>query len=142
MKNEKETRTSSQSQQPRASEAVDIIKDCVKATFEKLNNLDGEIGTLQKIKSSLKRDLVDLKEGRLDRIVERQEIDPVSKAASVLRVEIKVEVNGKSNSPWYVPYFIYLEKFPDGEKAVVNNSITKINASGSYKLQSGEIKFL
>jgi len=114
------------------------IKQIVKATFEKLIKTETLLSDNQKIKSALKRDLSDLAEGRVDRIVERHEIDTVSKEESVFQVMVKIEVGAKNNSPWYVPYIVKL----DGEEMEINNSVAKTYAKGSYKLDNGEIKYL
>ena len=114
------------------------IKQIVKATFEKLTHTEAILSDNQKIKSALKRDLSDLAEGRIDRIVERHEIDAISKENSVFQVAPKIEVGSQNNSPWYIPYLVKL----DGEEMEVNNSVAKTYSKGSYKLDNGEIKYL
>jgi hypothetical protein len=116
----------------------DNIKKLVKATFEKLLNIENILEENQKIKAVLKRDLTDMAEGRIDRILERQSIDEVSKKESVFTVKMKVEVGSKTSSPWYVPYIAVLDK----TELAVNNSASKTYAKGSYKLDNGEIRYL
>jgi hypothetical protein len=123
---------------------VKIIKDVVQFTFEAMTAVKTRINELNKEKQALKRDLIDMKEGRLDRIQERHAIDPVSKDVSIFSVERKVEIGKENASPWYVPYLIHM-KDKDGNAAKlgeINNSVLKINAGGSYQLNNGEVKYL
>lgn len=125
---------------------VEIIKRVALSTLEELEKTEILLSELQKKKSSLRRDLLDLKEGRLDRIEERHMADQDSKSASIFTVEKKVVVNSKETSPWYIPYLIAF-KDSDGEYKIerdldINNSITRIHAAGTYKLVNGEARFL
>jgi len=128
-----------QSQQEREQQG-EIIKDAVRATFEKLAIIESTLSDFQKIKSVLKRDLNDMAEGRLDRIAERQGMDTVSNIESVFSIAAKVEIGTKTSSPWYVPYLLTFRNDKDAKE--VNNSISKTYAKGSYKLKNGEIKYL
>lgn len=118
----------------------DVIKNAVQATFEKLAIIESTLSDFQKIKSVLKRDLNDMAEGRLDRIVERQGMDTVSKNESAFIVTSKIEIGSKTVSPWYVPYLLTFRS--DNNAKEINNSIAKTYAKGSYKIKSGEIKYL
>lgn len=120
---------------------IDIIKRAVRETFHAIIKIEAEVSETQKIRAALKRDLLDLKEGRLDRIVHRQKIDVVSKEHSIFLVEPKVEIGGKSSSQWYIPYYI---RFRDEELGgvTINNSITKVHAGGACQLDNGEVKYL
>ena len=128
-----------QSQQEREQQG-EIIKNAVQATFEKLAIIESTSSDFQKIKSVLKRDLNDMAEGRLDRIVERQGMDTISNIESVFAITSKVEIGSKTSSPWYVPYLLTFRNTKDAKE--VNNSIAKTYAKGSYKLKNGEIKYL
>ncbi len=128
-------------------EKVELIKSVVRNTLEELDGIDGEINRLQKKKAALRRDLTDLKEGRLDRIEERQGLDSESKSFSVFTVVKKVTIGSGETNPWYIPYFLVLRNVPTineiaTENLDINNSMTKINAAGSYKLQCGKIAYL
>ena len=120
----------------------------IKQTLEKLYEADKAMEELHHERSVLKRDLADLKEGRLDRIEERQKID--SKAGristfAVLKIQRGDKTSMKDVSPWYEPYKITVSgnaENTDTNEMEVNNSIVKLNATGSYKLDSGEVRFL
>jgi len=118
------------------------VKAIVKATFEAIDSLEEEKNLLQNKIKILKHDLFDLKDGRLDRVLERQEIDPIAKATSTLIV--KKKEGQQSVSPWYVEYLVSYkidDIFVDTALSL-NNSIIKLNASGSYKLSNDTIKYL
>lgn len=118
---------------------VAIIKEAVKLTFEKLEELEKQKNSLQNSIKILKHDLFDLKDGRLDKILERQELNEEVKSISVISVT-KVVPNGQVNvSPWYEEYEF---KVLEGKLCKINNSITKTHAGGSYKLKDGAIRYL
>ena len=119
---------------------VDSIKVAVELTFEALEAMEREKSILQDKIRVLKHDLYDLKDGRLDRIAERQELGG-EKKISVFVVK-KVENQPASLSPWYVEYDMEVGKEGEDLSYRVNNSITKMHASGTYKLKSGDIKYL
>ena len=121
-------------------ERVDNLKEAIVITFEKLDDIEKEIVDLQKKKSSLKRDLNDLKEGRLDRIEDRHNIDGDSAKNSMFTVSKKVVIGKGESNPWYIPFMVEIRGSKN--KFEINNSMTKINAQGSYKLKNGEIRFL
>ena len=125
---------------PQHKDAKEAIKNIVALTLHELSLVEGEIQIKQKRRSCLKRDLNDLKEGRLDRIKERHDIDEHSKAISVFTLELKVVIGDKrSENLWYMPYILSL----DGkEEAEINNSLTKTHASGTYPLSNGETKYV
>jgi len=81
------------------------VKAIVKKTLEKLETVRKDLKVLQEKERILKMDIDDLKEGRLDRIAERQEVDPEAKKVSVV-VIIKEKVVVKEVSPWYWPYHV------------------------------------
>jgi len=122
---------------------ITVIKQAVKHTFERLEALEKEKNDVQNKIKILKHDLFDLKDGRLDRILERQSMDDETRTISVVIVAKVPAVAGQSNaSPWYEEYKVSVL----GDNGVVdcniNNSITKTNASGSYKLADGSIRYL
>lgn len=117
----------------------DAIKKVVALTLEKLVHIEGELSDKQKERSALKRDLNDLKEGRLDRIKERHDVDQDSKSISVFSLEFKIVIgSAKSSNLWYIPYILSLAS--GEELADINNSLTKTHAAGTYPLSTGEIK--
>jgi hypothetical protein len=119
---------------------VSVIKEAVQLTFEKLEELERQKNSLQNQIKVLKHDLFDLKDGRLDRVLERQMLNEEAKSISVIVVS-KLTTNGVSSnaSPWYEEYEF---KVLDGESCKINNSLTKTHASGSYKLKDGTIRYL
>lgn len=80
------------------------VKRIVLKTLEKLKELEKVRDDANKKIKILKMDIEDLKEGKLDRIVERQEKDAEAKNISV--VTIIKEEHHHYNNPWYVPYQI------------------------------------
>lgn len=119
---------------------IAAIKEAVQLTLEKLEEVEKQKNNVQDQIKILKHDLFDLKDGRLDRILERQALNEEAKSISVIVVTKAVVQNGAVNaSPWYEEYEF---KVADGESCKINNSITKTHASGSYKLKTGEIKYL
>ncbi len=102
---------------------VEEVKKIVLKTLEKLDALKRDRESAQdrvkdideKIKL-LKMDIEDLKDGRLDRMAERQEKDPEAKGVSVI-VIIKEKVVEREVSPWYWPYRFYWANPPMPEPA-------------------------
>ena len=60
------------------------VKKIVTKTLEKLDTVKKEIKEKQEEERILKMDIDDLKDGRLDRIAERQDKDPEAKKVSVV----------------------------------------------------------
>ena len=123
------------------------VKKIVLETLEKLSNLKDERRTTQenvrdidkKIKI-LKMDIDDLREGRLDRISERQEKDKEARDTSVVII-IKEKEVVREYPYWQWPYRIIWEKpcypeYPIGPTWISvdgsltwNDSVTAINSS-------------
>lgn len=121
---------------------VAVIKEAVQLTFEKLEELEKLKNSMQNQIKILKHDLFDLKDGRLDRILERQNLNEEVKTISIIVVAKIVIPNGQAQanvSPWYEEYEF---KVLGGEPCKINNSLTKTHASGSYKLKDGMIRYL
>ena len=112
------------------------IKDIIKHTLEKIYDLEHDKNIIQNSIKILKHDLFDLKDGRLDRILERQSMEANIKKISVF--EVLPSGTPQNTSSWYIDYVI---KYNENEVRV-NNSIVKINASGSYKIKNDVIKYL
>ena len=122
---------------------INAIKKIVMTTLEKLFDTEDIISINQKVRSSLKRDLNDLKEGRLDRIIERYEIDEESRKNSVFAIKRKATIGDKKSAMhWYQPFIVYIDGEDSDTEIIINNSLTKIHAAGTYKLISGEVKYL
>lgn len=84
------------------------IKSVVKATLELLRQKEEKRRTLDEEIKILKRDVDDLKEGRIDRIKERQDLDSKAKEVSVIIIKERI-VKEYIPSPWYIPWVIELK---------------------------------
>jgi regulator of replication initiation timing len=112
------------------------VKEIVTKTLEKLDGIKKDIKKLQEEEKVLKMDIEDLKEGRLDRISERQEKDPEAKKISVV-VIIKEKEVIREVSPWYWPYQVTWQYVPPPiytQPVITYNTIT---AGNNYTLNSG-----
>lgn len=84
---------------------VEEVKRIVTKTLEKLDAVKKELKANHEQERILKMDIEDLKEGRLDRIAERQEKDPEAKKVSVVVIIKEKEIIREYiPSPWYFPY--------------------------------------
>lgn len=79
------------------------VKAIVRQTLEKLDIIKKDIKKLQDKKKILELDIEDLKEGKLDRIADRQAIDPEARKVSVVVIVKEKEVI-REIGPWYWPY--------------------------------------
>jgi len=138
---------------------VDEVKKIVLKTLEKIESLKTDKEKAQenvkeieeKIKL-LKLDIDDLKEGRLDRITERQEKDQRAKETSVVIIIKETRVD--HDYPWwYWPYRIVWPEVPvypqitwtattnstygGSWDCYVTNSAAKFGAIGTYCLSDG-----
>ena len=143
------------------------LKEIVKKYLLKLEKKKDEKEAIEKDIKILKSDIEDLKEGRLDRIQERQEKDPQAKKVSV--IIIKEKVVEREVPVWRQPYTWiyntdYVPNFPtiynDTSKnfvgylsnttqaeptifttSVLNCNVAKNNTKGTYKVD-GDIVYL
>jgi len=81
------------------------LKRVIKSTLLRIKELDAEIKTKQEEKRILKLDIDDFKEGRLDRIEERQAKDKTAKKVAIVRV-VKVKEIHHHHDRWYNPYVV------------------------------------
>lgn len=79
---------------------VDEMKGLIRDTLQKIEDTKGEIADKQQELKALKADLSDLENGRLDKIKERQDKDPVSRRVTTVVIERIIE-----RYPYVVPYF-------------------------------------
>lgn len=110
---------------------IDQMKVYIKNTLQAIEDKKAEVAQKQQELKALKADLEDLKEGRLEKIKERQDKDIVAKRVSVINITYII-----NNYPWIVPYFqpIYHYYQPYQPNIVVNtvNTLQGINSnSGS-----------
>ncbi len=88
---------------------VDEVKKIVLKTLEKLDQLQKERKEIDEKIKILKCDIEDLKSGKIDRIVERQEKDEKARATSVVVIIKEKEVHHHYDY-WHWPYIIYWPK--------------------------------
>jgi hypothetical protein len=101
---------------------INEVKLIVTRTLERIADYDKEIEKakqnvkdLEEKKKILKLDIEDIKDGRLDRIAERQEKDEKAKAISVIIVIKEKETiieRERPYYPWYQPWTIVWQDVP------------------------------
>ena len=84
---------------------IEHIKKIIVSYLERIQDKTTKRAELDKEISLLKKDLEDLKAGRLDKIEERQEKDPEAKRLSIIFVK-KIEREYIPYYPWRSPYEI------------------------------------
>lgn len=84
---------------------IERIKEIAKSYLEKINSKTKERNAIETEIKNLKKDLDDLKAGRLDKIEERQNVDPVAKKQSLIVVTKIVEKYFPAK-PWYSQYTV------------------------------------
>jgi len=89
-------------------EEIKRIKIIVKTTLEILKQKEEQRQKLDEEIRILKRDLEDMKDGRIDRIKERQDIDPKAKEASIIIIKEKI-IEKQVSVPWYIPWEIEIK---------------------------------
>lgn len=120
------------------------VKKIVKKTLEKLDSIKKEIKELREQEKLLELDIDDLKEGKLDRIVERQETDPKAKAVSVVIIIKEKETIREVPAPyWYWPYTVYWQDKPatNYPKWSSTNIVpgTEVRYASSCQLSNGSV---
>jgi hypothetical protein len=85
----------------------ETVKKIVKATLEKIEELEKRKDNIQEEIRILKKDIDDLKAGKLDAIKERQDINPRAKDVSIIIIKEKEII--RETNPWYVPYYIEIK---------------------------------
>ena len=84
---------------------VQRVKEIIQKHLNEIDSVAKEQAKLTKRSKILKADLADIKEGRLDRIEERQEKDADAKKHSVIVVK-KIVREYRPLQPWYSPYYV------------------------------------
>lgn len=118
------------------------IKEIVQRTFEQLEALEKTRSSIQEEIRILKHDLFDLKDGRLDRILERQGMNENIDKISVLKISKCLNAGRPATNPWYEEYEISYEVDGIPITFKLTNSFSKAHAAGSYKLKDGSIRYL
>jgi hypothetical protein len=148
---------------------IDRVKELAKRTLEKIEALQKDRDNINMEIAILKKDIQDLSEGRLDRIEERQEKDPLALKSSVAKVEkvvVKETEIHHHYDRWYDPWKItYLVQPPiyssagvvvntldpalnqgDGlmlmDSFTINCSAAKDHTEGVYQLSTGVVRYI
>ena len=100
-----------QAEKEQKEKQVEEVKRIVTKTLEKLEEVKTEIRELNDERKLLEMDIEDLKEGKIERIVERQEKDPRARKVSVVVILKEKEVIREVN-PWYWPYRVIWPSYP------------------------------
>ncbi len=82
------------------------IKNVVKATLELLQQKEEKRKVLDNEIKILKLEISDLKDGRLDRLKERQDLDPKAKEVSVIVIKEKIIEKHIPTPNWYMPWIV------------------------------------
>lgn len=152
------------------NEEIQRIKLVVKTTLEQLQKKEAARKVLDEEIKILNRDIADLKEGRIDRIKERQDVDQKAKEVSVIIIKERI-IEKLVPSPWYIPWVIevkpqYVPIPPSTTQPIwygcgntlltssdtcgttinaaftTTNSMTHMYTGGTYQLDNGTIKNL
>lgn len=118
------------------------IKSVVQATMDRIYELEKQRNKLQDEIKVLKHDLYDLRDGRLDRILDRQCTDEACIGVSVIFIKQPDKV---AANPWFTEYGVGLRVVGEESPAsiiLLNNSLVKTHAAGTYKMIDGIIKYL
>ena len=138
---------------------INDLKLIVKKTLEKLEKKKEAKAELDKEIKILKNDLNDLKEGRLDKIKERQDIDKKAKEVSVIIIKEKIIQKDPPIPVWKTPYtWVWNNSICDNfigystanltytadncTTHLLSCNVAKNNTGGTYKLDNDEIKYL
>ncbi len=106
---------------------VKELKEIVRKYLTKLESKKDEKAKVDKDIKILKSDIEDLKEGRLDRIKERQEKDPEARRVSVIIIKEKVVTEVPV---WRTPYtWTYNDNFPVYPEVYCNNGTNYLGLS-------------
>jgi len=119
------------------------VKEIVKRTLEEIESLKDKKGCIDEELKILKLDIDDLKQGKLERIKERQDKDPKAKEISIIIIKEKETIREVPSSdrytPWYQPYYIQwnTEKYPrDNQILCDGGNYTYSDNTGSMPLLS------
>ena len=114
------------------------VKEIVKKTLLELENLKEQESSVKEKIKILKLDLDDLKAGKLERIKERQDKDPLAKKVSIIIIKEKETIREKEvPSPWYQPYTITwnTNTYPlDGNTVYCDNGTTYTDNSAALTM--------
>lgn len=111
---------------------IDEMKGYIKSTLQAIEDKKSSIAESQQELKALKADLEDLENGRLDKIKERQDKDPVARRVSVIKI-ITIINNYPSIQPYFQPYAPYWEGTisPSGS-TVTFSTLNTLNSLSAY----------
>ncbi len=95
---------------------IERVKEIVKDYLKEIKLKEGQHKQLAKEISLLKKDLDDFKAGRLDKIVERQKIEPLAPKIVIIT---RVEKEYLPYTPWYSPFIV---QYPAVQPLHIGNS--------------------
>ena len=113
------------------------VKEIVKSTLEKIDKIDKQEKELAEKKKILKKDIDDLKAGRLDNIEERQKESELARNTSVFKVILE-EIHFP---PQYANYRLIIPDNGTGITCYTTGWSTANYTSGTYSI-NGIIKYL
>jgi len=122
---------------------IDSLKETIKQTLIRIEEVEKEIKELQDEKKILKLDIDDLKEGRLDRIEERQKKDEKAKKVSLIKIVRETTVVNNFYDYWHVPYTVTYYPAATTIPSFGNTvycTTTSSSCSGSYTLDGSTAK--
>lgn len=122
-----------EAEQELQQEEVNKIKAIVKKHLEKINDKQKQKAKLEEEIKYLKKDLEDMKAGRLDMIEERHETDEKAREIRIIEIH-KIEKEYIPMRPWYSPYQITWAVSNTGYSNCVGGTIT--TGTGSMYLNN------
>ena len=140
-----------EAQKEMKEDQIKHVKELAKRTLKKQEIITRERDDANKKLAILKKDIQDLKEGRLDRIEERQKKDPLALKTSVAKIEKVPEDKVKEihhhhyGDRWYWPYHITwltLETSGIAATFTLNCSVAKDFTAGAYAMENGTTSYI
>ena len=116
---------------------IDEIKGYIKETLQKIEDTKGEISDKQQELKALKADLSDLENGRLDKIKERQDKDPVARRVTTVVIERIIE-RYPYVVPFIQPYYVPVQPVYPQPYGIASGTTAYCSAdiSGTYTINS------
>lgn len=128
-----------EAQEKQIQQIKNIVQNYLEKIDEKIrskNKLDEEIRLL-------KKDLDDLKKGRIDLIKERQEKDSKAKEISPIIIKIVERIEYSPFQPWKQPYDITWRNEPtlynSSDSVILSGQSFSTFTGGAYNLTSGNV---
>lgn len=123
---------------------VEEMKGYIKNTLQAIEDKKSEIAEAQQELKALKADLDDLEQGRLDKIKERQDKDPVARRTSVIYIT-RIINNYPAVQPYFQPTYWGSTYVSGSLGTSATNNLTAYSSSdvsGTYAINSsgGNIK--